>query len=202
MSVTGGILAPAMPAPAAPAAPRPTQSMVSPDGIGGEVPVDRVDDAVKAGFKRGLIMVSPEGMEGTIPVDRAEEAQKKGFSQKGAPASAERERTAKDVETLNKGAMITPEPGEDFAETMARSAAAGKRVSPEAIQREHEENKAKAIPTLAAAGTMGMMAPAALDPLAAPAMARAAAWPMIRTGITSAAGAARSKNRRNVVALG
>lgn len=62
--------------------PSPTQVMLSPDRQVGDVPVDRVPDAVKAGFKMGVEMVSPDGTEGVIPVDRAHDAMQNGFTLK------------------------------------------------------------------------------------------------------------------------
>jgi hypothetical protein len=62
--------------------------MLAPDGTSGEVPVDRVNDAVKAGFRMGVNMIAPNGQSGTIPVEKAADAMKAGFKQAGpAPQS-------------------------------------------------------------------------------------------------------------------
>jgi hypothetical protein len=67
------------PAPPTPTAPKPTQIMLAPDGTPGEVPVERVGDAVKAGFTHGVVLVSPDGQEGTIPAANAHAAATAGF---------------------------------------------------------------------------------------------------------------------------
>lgn len=63
--------------------PSTTQTMISPDGQYGEIPVERVQDAIKAGFKPGLNMVSPDGSMGTVPVDKAHDAMAAGFKPSG-----------------------------------------------------------------------------------------------------------------------
>lgn len=73
-----------------PPQPSTTQTMLSPDGIPGEVPVERVQDALKAGFKMGVNMTAPSGQTGVIPIDRAESAVKAGFKT-GAASSASRQ---------------------------------------------------------------------------------------------------------------
>lgn len=69
------------PAPAAPATPKPTQTMIAPDGTPGEIPVEKVDAATKAGFKLGKVLVAPDQRTvGTVPVDRIADALKAGFT--------------------------------------------------------------------------------------------------------------------------
>src|SRR5260370_19352194 len=51
----------------------------SPDGTLGDIPVERVHDAVKSGFKLGVDLVSPDGQPGAIPVERVHDALQKGF---------------------------------------------------------------------------------------------------------------------------
>lgn len=68
--------------------PKPTQVMLSPDGRPGDVPVDRVQEALAQGFKVGIDMVSPDGTEGTIPLDRAHDAVRSGFTPKGQSPAA------------------------------------------------------------------------------------------------------------------
>src|SRR5260370_19082722 len=51
----------------------------SPDGTLGDIPVERVHDAVKAGFKLGVDLVSPYCASGVIPVERVQDALQKGF---------------------------------------------------------------------------------------------------------------------------
>src|SRR5258708_27671097 len=63
--------------------PAATQSMISHDGQYGEIPVDKVQDAIKAGFKAGLNMISPDGTSGTVPVDQAHDAMTAGFKPSG-----------------------------------------------------------------------------------------------------------------------
>jgi hypothetical protein len=59
--------------------------MITPDGQHGDVPVARVQDAVKAGFKVGQDMLSPNGSQGVIPLDRVHDAIAAGFQLAGAP---------------------------------------------------------------------------------------------------------------------
>jgi len=54
--------------------PKATQTMISPDGQYGEIPVDRVQEAIKSGFKAGINMIAPDGSPGTIPIDSAHDA--------------------------------------------------------------------------------------------------------------------------------
>jgi hypothetical protein len=56
-----------------------TIPMLSPDGTSGDVPSDRVPDALKAGFKQAVPMTSPDGKTGYIPAERARDAIKAGF---------------------------------------------------------------------------------------------------------------------------
>ena len=76
MSTSTNPLAAGVPALQPPSA---TQTMVAPDGTPGEVPIDRVQDAVSRGFKLGMPMTAPDGTTGTIPVDKAHDAITSGF---------------------------------------------------------------------------------------------------------------------------
>ncbi len=78
--------APPTPVPAQPLSGK-TMPMFSPDGQVGDVPVERVPDAVKSGFKLGQDMYSPAVMgkpssAGTIPIDRVHDALAAGFTLK------------------------------------------------------------------------------------------------------------------------
>jgi hypothetical protein len=57
-----------------------TVPMFSPDGTVGDIPHERVADAVKAGFKVGQDMIAPDGSQGTIPIDKVPDAMKAGFA--------------------------------------------------------------------------------------------------------------------------
>ncbi len=59
--------------------------MLAPDGTSGEIPMDKVDAATKAGFKRAIEMTSPNGKPGYIPEDRQRDALNAGFKATGAP---------------------------------------------------------------------------------------------------------------------
>lgn len=54
--------------------------MLSPDGKVGDVPNERVRDAMKAGFKPGVELIAPNGQRGVIPIERASDALKSGFT--------------------------------------------------------------------------------------------------------------------------
>lgn len=56
-----------------------TVPMLAPNGQTGEIPQDKVQDALKAGFKQAVEMTSPDGKIGYIPVDRQQDALKAGF---------------------------------------------------------------------------------------------------------------------------
>lgn len=62
--------------------------MISPDGQLGDVPVNRVHEAVAQGFKIGQDMVAPDGSHGVIPMERVKDAIGKGFQLAGAPAQS------------------------------------------------------------------------------------------------------------------
>ena len=57
--------------------------MIAPDGSVGEIPKDKVQDAVSAGFKLGFFMKAPDGSTGVIPRDRAGEAETRFVSVRG-----------------------------------------------------------------------------------------------------------------------
>lgn len=60
--------------------PAPMVPMISPDGRSGDIPSNRVQDAIKAGFKQALAMTAPDGKTtGYVPVDKALDAQNAGF---------------------------------------------------------------------------------------------------------------------------
>ncbi len=59
--------------------PPPTQAMISPDGQSvADIPVERVQDAIKGGYKIGVDMTAPDGSKATIPADRAHDAVEQG----------------------------------------------------------------------------------------------------------------------------
>lgn len=60
-----------------------TVPMLAPDGTSGEIPQDKVQDAIKAGFKQAVEMTSPDGKKGYIPLDRQQDAMKAGFRSSG-----------------------------------------------------------------------------------------------------------------------
>ena len=62
-----------------------TTPMLSPDGQVGDVPQEKVPDAVKAGFTVGQDMLAPNGKSGVIPLDKVHDAIRSGFQLKGAP---------------------------------------------------------------------------------------------------------------------
>lgn len=56
----------------------PTIPMYAPDGTLGDIPYERMHDALAAGGKLGVNMLAPDGTKGVIPSDRVGEAQKAG----------------------------------------------------------------------------------------------------------------------------
>jgi hypothetical protein len=84
--------------PPPPAPPSTTQPMLAPDGTSGEIPVERVNDAIKAGFRMGVNMIAPSGESGTIPVEHAEKALKAGFKMGSAPAPQPKPTEAQQVQ--------------------------------------------------------------------------------------------------------
>ena len=60
-----------------------TVPMLAPDGTSGDIPQDKVQAALQAGFKQAVEMKSPDGKLGYIPSDRMDEATKAGFMQPG-----------------------------------------------------------------------------------------------------------------------
>lgn len=62
--------------------------MISPDGDIGDIPEEKVQDAVGKGFQMGQDMIAPDGKTtGTIPVSKVHDAIKKGYQMK-PPAAA------------------------------------------------------------------------------------------------------------------
>lgn len=59
--------------------PQPMVPMLSPDGKSGDIPANRVQDALKAGFKAAYAMTSPDGQTGYVPQDQYQNAAAKGF---------------------------------------------------------------------------------------------------------------------------
>lgn len=92
--------------------------MISPDGRSGDIPADRVNEALAAGFKGAVVMTSPDGQQGYVPHDRANDAIKAGFKvgQPGAQAFADRGQNAEggfsalgsDLVGMVKGAASNP----------------------------------------------------------------------------------------------
>lgn len=60
--------------------------MLSPDGQVGDVPVERVAEAQKAGFKLGAEL-EKDGQIGVVPVDRVVDALKAGFKRRNVSSS-------------------------------------------------------------------------------------------------------------------
>lgn len=100
-----------------------TMPMLSPSGQTGDIPEERVPDAVKAGFVVGQDMLSPDGKAGVIPVAKVHEAIAKGFQLKGAPVklpSVNMQESnvgiAAGSDTTSKSAVANPQqPAEQFA---------------------------------------------------------------------------------------
>src|SRR6185312_9614620 len=57
-----------------------TVPVFSPDGSLGDIPAERLADAVKAGFKPGVTMKAQDGSTGVVPADRVPDATKGGLS--------------------------------------------------------------------------------------------------------------------------
>lgn len=68
-------------------APSGTVPMFAPDGSLGDIPADRVSDALSRGFKQG-INVMFQGQRGTIPIDRLPDAVKRGMIPENATPNA------------------------------------------------------------------------------------------------------------------
>lgn len=62
--------------------------MLAPDGTPGDIPQERVSDAVKSGFKLAAELTAPTGEAGLVPVDRVHDAINAGFQLRGAAPSA------------------------------------------------------------------------------------------------------------------
>lgn len=62
-----------------------TVPMLAPDGTSGDIPQERVQDAIKAGFKQAVEMTSPDGKAGYIPVERQQDALSAGFKLAAPP---------------------------------------------------------------------------------------------------------------------
>ncbi len=93
--------------PPAPPAPSTTTPMFGPDGSVGDVPSERVPDAVKAGFKIGQDLVSPDGRTGTVPLDSVHAALQKGFRLKSTSPLSEAEASANPNLAANQASTQT-----------------------------------------------------------------------------------------------
>jgi hypothetical protein len=63
--------------------------MIAPDGTTGDIPSNRQQDALNAGFKLAVVMTSPDGRMGYVPRERAADAMKAGFKVGQPTTSAE-----------------------------------------------------------------------------------------------------------------
>ena len=62
--------------------------MIAPDGTPGDIPQERMHEAVKAGFKIGAELKAPSGQMGIVPIDRIHDAINAGFMLQGAAIPA------------------------------------------------------------------------------------------------------------------
>jgi hypothetical protein len=89
--------------------PKTTVTMLSPDGQSGEIPVEQVDAAEKAGFTRAVRMTAPDGSTGVVPVDRASEAQKAGYRVSQPVVSANMQPSYEAMALENSPVDVNPE---------------------------------------------------------------------------------------------
>lgn len=83
-----------------------TVPMLSPDGTPGDIPQERVQDAVKAGFKQAVLMTSPDGKNGYIPADKQQDAISAGFKPTVAPQKSLLQKAKDAFDALT---TVTPE---------------------------------------------------------------------------------------------
>jgi hypothetical protein len=105
--------------------PSTTVTMLSPTGVPGEIPVERADEAAKAGFVRGVNMTSPSGKSGVIPLERATEAQKAGFKQQARPATDTTVQPVNKWQGIAAGKGFVPTAGTQTVATPSASARGG-----------------------------------------------------------------------------
>jgi len=103
------------------------------------VPPDQVQSAIAAGGKLASKMLDPQGNARWVPADQVSLAQQQG----GTPVNPDQSFT------------VTPAPGESFAQTMQRAAAAGRNVSPQLIQQQTVKGLQEAPVVLGAAAAAG-----------------------------------------------
>jgi hypothetical protein len=131
--------------------------MIAPDGTAGSVPQDQVQAAVAAGGKLSVRILAPDGTAGAVPMDRVHDALNAGGQLMGEPPRA----PAVNMQPDYSGAFsqnrftITPQPGEDFNDTMQRAAQAGQTVTPEEISSQGWKGIKESPAALAAAPAMG-----------------------------------------------
>jgi hypothetical protein len=120
--------------------------MIAPDGSTGDIPTNRVQDAVGAGFKMATAMTSPDGRLGYIPSERASEARAAGFkmSPTGNTANIGTQTGAYSSDAGTPVNLITGEGGMQAAQHQAQQViggqaeqmhGAGVGVSPSGISR-------------------------------------------------------------------
>lgn len=114
--------------------------VMSPTGDVHLLPTEQVNSALAAGGRLATRMIDPDGFPRYVPAEQADIAQR----QRGTPVNADGSFT------------VTPAPGESFAQTMQRAAAAGQHaVSSELIQQQTRRGIKDAPLALGAAAVAG-----------------------------------------------
>jgi len=141
-----------------------TVPMFAPDGTLGDVPYERMQDAIKAGGKIGVNVKAPDGTPGVIPADRVQDAMKAGAAVIPIdPAQMAGNRVAPGESRDDIGnRIIVPKQGESFEDTMNRAADYGKTVTPAQIAAQAKQGFRDDAGLLAAAPILGAGGAAAL----------------------------------------
>lgn len=116
-----------------------TVPILGPDGQVRSIPQDQASAALAAGGKNVTKMLDPEGTARWVPHDQVDAA----VARRGTPVNDD------------SSFVITPAPGESFADTMKRAAAAGRNVTPQLLQQQTAKGVQDAPIALGAAAVAG-----------------------------------------------
>jgi hypothetical protein len=144
-----------------------TLPMVFDDGTSAMVPQEKVQAAMQDGGKVVQPMIFDDGSRAMVPLEKVHGALQDG----GQVIGRAPQRPSVNMQPDNTSAFsenrftITPQPGENFSDTMQRAAQAGKTVPPAEVSSQGLKGLQEAPAVLAAAPAVGMAQPAAMATL-------------------------------------
>jgi hypothetical protein len=144
-----------------------TLPMVFDDGTSAMVPQEKIQAAMQDGGKLVQPMMFDDGSRAMVPLEKVHDAMQDG----GQVMGQSPQRPSVNMQPDNTGAFsenrftITPQPGEDFSDTMRRAAKFGKTVTPAEVSSQGLKGLQEVPAVLAAGAAGGMAQPAAMATL-------------------------------------